>query len=165
MKISQELETIVQYAREEAMRTGSYAIGPEHLLLGILRHGDNSAARSLSLSGIDPASAKKAMEVRLFQEHSIPYRDIDSVRLSPESDTVLNLATAKAIAAGRSETLAIDLLRALAAGTGFCAGYLKGTDFYPAAGEAPEKKAGTVITEEQIQALLAGIKAENPICS
>ena len=43
MKISDELNLIVRYAREEAMRTGSYGIGTDHLVLGILRHADNNA--------------------------------------------------------------------------------------------------------------------------
>ncbi len=31
IKISDELNTIIGYAREEALRTGSYGIGPDHL--------------------------------------------------------------------------------------------------------------------------------------
>lgn len=31
IKISDELNSIIRYAREEAMRTGSYGIGPDHL--------------------------------------------------------------------------------------------------------------------------------------
>ena len=41
IRISEELNSIINYAREEAMRTGSYGIGPDHLFLGIIRHGDN----------------------------------------------------------------------------------------------------------------------------
>ena len=43
IKISDELNDIIRYARDEAMRTGSYGIGPDHLFLGILRHGENAA--------------------------------------------------------------------------------------------------------------------------
>ena len=34
IRISEELNTILLYARDEAMRTGSYAIGADHLMLG-----------------------------------------------------------------------------------------------------------------------------------
>ena len=48
IKISDELNTIIGYAREEALRTGSYGIGPDHLFLGIIRHADNDACRTLT---------------------------------------------------------------------------------------------------------------------
>ena len=38
IKISRELNIIINFARDEAMRTGSYGISPDHLLLGIIRH-------------------------------------------------------------------------------------------------------------------------------
>ena len=52
MKISQEFDAIVGFAREEAMRTGSYGIGPDHLFLGIIRQEENAAFRSLQSLGI-----------------------------------------------------------------------------------------------------------------
>ena len=46
MKISKEFDAIVGFAREEAMRTGSYSIEADHLFLGILRHGGNAAVEA-----------------------------------------------------------------------------------------------------------------------
>ena len=43
IKFSPELLCILNYARDEAMRTGSYGIGPDHLFLGIIRHVENPA--------------------------------------------------------------------------------------------------------------------------
>lgn len=34
IRISGELNDIIRYAKDEAMRTGSYGIGPDHLLWG-----------------------------------------------------------------------------------------------------------------------------------
>ena len=48
MRIAEELNDIVKYAREEAMRTGSYGIGVDHLMLGLLRHAENNACRALA---------------------------------------------------------------------------------------------------------------------
>ena len=48
IKISDELNSIIRYAREEAMRTGSYGIGPDHLFLGMMRQADNDACKVLS---------------------------------------------------------------------------------------------------------------------
>ena len=36
IKVSDELNGIINYSRDEAMRTGSYGIGPDHLFLGII---------------------------------------------------------------------------------------------------------------------------------
>ena len=53
IRISDQLNSIINYAREEAMRTGSYGIAPDHLLLAILRHRENSAADALLGVGTD----------------------------------------------------------------------------------------------------------------
>ena len=47
ISISDELNAIINYSRDEAMRTGSYGIAPDHLFLGIIRHGENTAADAL----------------------------------------------------------------------------------------------------------------------
>ena len=39
LRISDQLHSIINYSREEAMRTGCYGIAPDHLLLGILDTG------------------------------------------------------------------------------------------------------------------------------
>ena len=47
-------KSAVELAVSEAMRTGSGYIGTEHLLMGILREGNNMAIRVLQTVGIDP---------------------------------------------------------------------------------------------------------------
>ena len=91
MKISDELNLIVRYAREEAMRTGSYGIGTDHLVLGILRHADNNACRALRGLGADPEEMKQFIDVHIFRQGSIPYSDIDQVVLSRSAQSLLNL--------------------------------------------------------------------------
>ena len=59
IKISDQLNGIIKYAREEAMRTGSYGIGPDHLFLGLIRHEDNTAFRALRDLGLDPEELKQ----------------------------------------------------------------------------------------------------------
>ena len=43
IKFSNEMLSILGYARDEAMRTGSYGVGADHIVLGLLRHRDNNA--------------------------------------------------------------------------------------------------------------------------
>ena len=52
IQISDQLNGIIQYAREEAMRTGSYGIGPDHLFLGMMRQADNEACKVLVGLGV-----------------------------------------------------------------------------------------------------------------
>ena len=59
IKISDELNDIIRYARDEAMRTGSYGIGPDHLFLGILRHGENAACKVIVGLGVDTDGFKR----------------------------------------------------------------------------------------------------------
>ena len=73
MHVSDELNRILNYAREEAMRTGAYEIGTDHLLLGLLRAGDNSACSALTALGIDLADFKLFVESQIFKRQSVPY--------------------------------------------------------------------------------------------
>ena len=59
ISISDELNSIINFSREEAMRTGSYGIAPDHLFLGILRHRENTAVDVLRGNGIDIEEMKK----------------------------------------------------------------------------------------------------------
>ena len=53
LQVSDELSKIVSYAREEAMRTGSYGIGPDHLFLGLIRHEENTAFHTVQSLGVE----------------------------------------------------------------------------------------------------------------
>src|SRR5262249_39241811 len=53
-KMAQSAETrqVIQYAIEEARKLGHKYVGSEHLLLGILREGNNIAAKALTEKGL-----------------------------------------------------------------------------------------------------------------
>ncbi|MEG0780457.1 MAG: ATP-dependent Clp protease ATP-binding subunit [Oscillospiraceae bacterium] len=55
----------VEIAVEEAMRGGYGAVGTEHLLLGILREGNNMALRILRTAGVDPRRVNTMVLQRL----------------------------------------------------------------------------------------------------
>ena len=44
---SAQVKEIISFSREEALRLGNDFIGTEHLLLGLIREGDNTAVRIL----------------------------------------------------------------------------------------------------------------------
>jgi ATP-dependent Clp protease ATP-binding subunit ClpA len=58
---SAEVRRVVDLAGEEASRFGHRYIGPEHLLLGMLRDGDGGAARTLRAEGVDLEAARAAL--------------------------------------------------------------------------------------------------------
>ncbi len=113
MRISDELNLIVRYAREEAMRTGSYGIGIDHLTLGILRHADNDACRTLRGLGADPEEMKQFIDMHIFRQGSIPYSDADQVVLSRSAQSLLNLTILEATRLRHTETDGSHLLLAV----------------------------------------------------
>jgi ATP-dependent Clp protease ATP-binding subunit ClpC len=59
---SSGVQTAIRFSREEALRLGHDYIGTEHLLLGLLRDGDNVAVRTLESLGVDSTQLKQAIE-------------------------------------------------------------------------------------------------------
>ncbi len=113
ISISDTLNAIVNYAREEAMRTGSYMIGPDHLFLGILRHEENLAALHLKFLGTDLADFKDFIDGKISEGKHIPYSDIDSITLSRSTTNIINIAVFEATRAGGSVVGPQHLLLAL----------------------------------------------------
>lgn len=113
LKISEELNGIIAYAREEAMRTGSYGIGPDHLLLGIIRHGDNNAAVALKGVDVDMQQLKSFIDSRIFTNEHIPYSELESITFSRAAQNVLSLTVLEAGRLRSPEAGAIHLLLAL----------------------------------------------------
>ena len=118
IKVSDELNGIITYAREEAMRTGSYGIGPDHLFLGILRHGDNNACNALKGLEVDTVQLKKFIDSRVFTNEQIPYSEMDRIQFSRGAQNVLSLTVMEATRVRSSEASSQHLLLALCRTTG-----------------------------------------------
>ena len=65
---SQRVSDIIVYSKEEANRLRSRHIGPEHLLLGLLRDGEGKAIEILSKLNTNLAAVKQQIEARLKTE-------------------------------------------------------------------------------------------------
>ena len=113
IRISEELNTILLYARDEAMRTGSYAITADHLMLGILRHSENAACLLLKELGVDLTEFKRFVDSRLFRDRSVPYSASDSMSVARSAQNVINMAAFEALKSGSAEVQALHLLLAL----------------------------------------------------
>jgi Clp amino terminal domain, pathogenicity island component len=58
---SQQADRVLELAREEAAGFGHRYLGPEHLVLGVLRDGGSKASRVLEAFGADLAAAHAAL--------------------------------------------------------------------------------------------------------
>jgi hypothetical protein len=58
---SEQTCRVLDLARAEAELFGHRYLGPEHLVLGVLRHGDSGARRALRAFGLDLAAARAAL--------------------------------------------------------------------------------------------------------
>ena len=94
--ISDQLHSVINYSREEAMRTGSYGIAPDHLMLGLLRHKENSAVDALRGLGTDVEELKQFIDSRIFTNEHIPYSEIDSITFSRGVQNVLSFTILEA---------------------------------------------------------------------
>ena len=68
---SAEVHRVVELAGEEASRFGHRYVGPEHLLLGMLRNDGSEAARVLRAEGVDLEAARAALG-RLAAQGVVP---------------------------------------------------------------------------------------------
>ena len=113
IQISDQLNGIIKYAREEAMRTGSYGIGPDHLFLGIIRHEENTAFQVLQGLGVEPAELKSFIDGRIFTNETIPYSEIDHINFSRQAQNVLSITVMEATRLKSQEAAPHHLLLAL----------------------------------------------------
>ena len=118
IKISNELNGIISYAREEAMRTGSYGIGADHLFLGIIRHDDNRAATVLKRVDVNVEALKKFIDSRIFTNERIPFSELDNITFSREAQNILSLTIIEATKLKEPEVSSNHLLLVLCRTTG-----------------------------------------------
>ena len=118
IKISDELNGIISYAREEAMRTGSYGIGADHLFLGIIRHDDNRAATVLKGVDVDVEALKKFIDSSMFTNERIPFSELDNITFSREAQNILSLTIIEATKLKEPEVSSNHLLLVLCRTTG-----------------------------------------------
>ena len=114
LKLPEELNSILIYSREEAIRLGSKEISPAHLLLGILRHGENRACGLMEGCGADLIQLKRELESRSRSSDSHATQDEEEkITLSPESETLFKRLFTGRSAQSAEETDSLHLLLTL----------------------------------------------------
>lgn len=118
IKISEQLNRVIAFAREEAMRTGSYGIAPDHLMLALVRHGSNKACEALKSLGVDLQEMKQFVDARIFTNEHIPYDDLDKIDFSRGAHNVLSFTVLEATRLNSEVACVQHLLLALTKASG-----------------------------------------------
>ena len=79
---SNGFKAILNFAREEAVRLGSWTVSPDHLFLGILRCRDSEACRVLVRCGAVPDEIKVSVETLIARSETIPFDKIGDISIS-----------------------------------------------------------------------------------
>ena len=128
IRISDQLNSIINYSREEALRTGSYGIAPDHLFLGILRHKENAAADALMGVGTDLEELKQFIDNHIFTNEHIPYSELENISFSRGAQNVLSFTILEATKVRCREVGPQHLLLALCRAAGsYGSSYLRDT--------------------------------------
>lgn len=103
---STQVKEIISYSREEALRLGNDFIGTEHLLLGLIREGDNTAIRILKGFNIDIFELRKEIELAIKDKTGKNIANINSLPLTKQAEKVIRVTVleAKALKSSQVET-------------------------------------------------------------
>jgi ATP-dependent Clp protease ATP-binding subunit ClpC len=103
---SSQVKEIISFSREEALRLGNDFIGTEHLLLGLIREGDNNAVRILKSFNVDLYELRKEIELAVKDKTGKNIANINSLPLTKQAEKVIRVTVleAKALKSPTVET-------------------------------------------------------------
>jgi ATP-dependent Clp protease ATP-binding subunit ClpC len=103
---SSQVKEIISFSREEALRLGNDFIGTEHLLLGLIREGENTAVRILKSFNVDLYELRKEVELAVKDKTGKNIANINSLPLTKQAEKVIRVTVleAKALKSATVET-------------------------------------------------------------
>ncbi len=110
---SQRVRKIMNYSREEAGRLQNSYLGPEHLMLGILRNGEGLAIQALSDSGIDLDDLKLNIDRHIIEQQDVSTSNNSEIVLTKGTEKILKLSILEARLTKSKETDSEHLLLAI----------------------------------------------------
>ncbi len=93
---SAQVKEIISFSREEALRLGNDFIGTEHLLLGLIRDGDNTAIKVLKQLEIDLYELRKEVELAVKDKTGKNIANINSLPLTKQAEKVIRVTVLEA---------------------------------------------------------------------
>src|SRR5207249_11566358 len=122
-RFTEHARRVLQYAHEEALRYSHSYIGPEHILLGLVRDEDGVAASVLDHLNVEPDKVRSAIEFIIGRGDRMVMGEIG---LTPRAKRVIELAVDEARRLNHhyigTEHLLLGLVRE---GEGIAAGVLE----------------------------------------
>ena len=93
---STQVKEIISYSREEALRLGNDFIGTEHLVLGLIRDGENTAVKILKSLSIDLYELRKEIEMAVKDKTGKNIANINSLPLTKQAEKVIRITVLEA---------------------------------------------------------------------
>lgn len=93
---SSQVKEIISYSREEALRLGNEFIGTEHLVLGLIRDGENTAIKILKGLNIDMYELRKEIELAVKDQKGKNLANIKSLPLTKQAEKVIRFTLLEA---------------------------------------------------------------------
>ncbi len=110
-----QVKEIISYSREEALRLGNDFIGTEHLVLGLIRDGDNTAIKILKSLNVDLFELRKEIEMAVKDKTGKNIANINSLPLTKQAEKVIRITVLEAkslkSATVESEHLMLSILK------------------------------------------------------
>jgi ATP-dependent Clp protease ATP-binding subunit ClpC len=93
---SSQVKEIIAYSREEALRLGNDFIGTEHLLLGLIREGENTAIKVLKHMNVNIAELRKEVELAVKDKSGKNFGNINNLPLTKQAEKVIRVTVLEA---------------------------------------------------------------------
>jgi ATP-dependent Clp protease ATP-binding subunit ClpC len=93
---STQVKEIISYSREEALRLGNDFIGTEHLVLGLIRDGENTAMKILKSLNVDLYELRKEIELAVKDKTGKNIANINSLPLTKQAEKVIRITVLEA---------------------------------------------------------------------
>lgn len=89
---SQRISDVIQFSKEEANRLRNNYIGPEHLLLGLIREGEGKAVQILKDLYVDLGMVKKTLENDLRSSAVTPENYSEDITFDEKASKILKMS-------------------------------------------------------------------------
>ncbi|MFO7789845.1 MAG: ATP-dependent Clp protease ATP-binding subunit [Bacteroidales bacterium] len=114
VKLSKSVKNAISYSKEEAIRLGNEFISPDHLLLGILREGNNIALDILKSLDVDINELKLRVENRVKDtSKELNLKNTDQIKVHESTQRIQNFMNLEAKAMQSEEVNSGHLLLAI----------------------------------------------------
>jgi ATP-dependent Clp protease ATP-binding subunit ClpC len=93
---SAQVKEIISYSREEALRLGNDFIGTEHLVLGLIRDGENMAIQILKNFNVNLYELRREIEMAVKDKTGKNIANINSLPLTKQAEKVIRVTVLEA---------------------------------------------------------------------